>query len=114
MIRLPPYHPEPNAIELIWAGVKNWVAANNVTFKIEDVKQLAQHKFDSISVEDWKKRCENIKKHEQEFIGNQSNLENTVESFIIKLGAESSIDEASSSDGSSEKSEDSMSGVEEL
>lgn len=55
MIRLPPYHPEPNAIELIWAEVKNWVAANYVTFKIQDVKQLAQRKFDNISVEDWKK-----------------------------------------------------------
>lgn len=55
VLRLPPYHREPNAIELIWADVKNWVAANNVTFKIEDVKQLAQRKFDNISVEDWKK-----------------------------------------------------------
>lgn len=103
------YHPELNAIELIWAEVKKWVAANNVTFKIEDVKQLAQRKFDRISVEDWKKRCENVKKHEQEFIGNQSNLENTVESFIINLGAESS-----SSYECSKKSEDSMSGVKEL
>lgn len=68
----------------------------------------------NISVEDWKKRCENVKKHEQEFIGNQSNLENTIESLIIDLGAESSDDEASSSDECNEKSKDSMSGVEEL
>lgn len=58
--------------------------------------------------------CENVKKHEQEFIGNQSNLENTVESFIIDLGAESSDDEAGSSDECSKKCEDFMSGVEEL
>lgn len=85
-----------------------------MTFKIEDVKQLAQRKFDNISVEDWKKRCENVKKHEQEFIGNQSNLENTVESLIIDLGAESSDDEASSSHECSEKSENSMSRLEKL
>lgn len=115
VLRLPPYHPELNAIELIWADVKNWVAANNVTFKIADVKQLAQTKFENISVEDWKRKCENVKRHEQEFLGNQHNLDDCVESFIIDLGADSSDDEAGFSDEGSEQSEDSvMSGVEEL
>lgn len=60
------------------------------------------------------KKCENVKKHEQEFLGNQRNLEDSVESFIIDLGAESSDDEDSLSDECSEQSEDYMSGVEEL
>lgn len=117
VLRLPPYHPELNAIELIWADVKNWVAANNVTFNISDVKQLAQLKFENISAEDWRKKCENVKKHEQEFLGNQRNLESSVESFIIDLGADSSDeDENSSSDErcSEQSDEDYMSGVEEL
>jgi hypothetical protein len=32
VLRLPPYHPELNPIELIWVLVKNYVAAHNVTF----------------------------------------------------------------------------------
>jgi hypothetical protein len=32
VLRLPPYHPEMNPIELIWATVKKWVADRNVTF----------------------------------------------------------------------------------
>jgi transposase len=45
LLRLPPYHPELNAIEKIWALVKNWVAANNVSFKLDDVEQLARTRF---------------------------------------------------------------------
>jgi transposase len=37
ILLLPPYHPELNPIELIWATVKNWVAQNNTTFKMDDV-----------------------------------------------------------------------------
>lgn len=117
VLRLPPYHPELNAIELIWADVKNWVATNNVTFKIADVKQLAQHKFENISAEDWRKKCDNVKKHEQEFLGNQINLENAVESCVIDLGVDSSEEDEDSSidDQCSEQSgEEYMSGVEEL
>ncbi|KAJ4445927.1 hypothetical protein ANN_12613 [Periplaneta americana] len=51
-IRLPPYHPELNAIEKIWGIVKNWVAQNNVTFKLDDVRRLAEETFSSITKEE--------------------------------------------------------------
>jgi hypothetical protein len=35
-LRLPPYHPELNLIEKMWAMVKNWVAMKNVTFHLQD------------------------------------------------------------------------------
>jgi hypothetical protein len=41
-LRLPPYHPEPNTIEKMWAMVKIWVAMTNVTFQLEDVRKLAK------------------------------------------------------------------------
>jgi transposase len=34
VLRLPPYHPELNPIEKIWALVKNYVETYNVTFKL--------------------------------------------------------------------------------
>jgi transposase len=42
VLRLPPYHPDLNPIELIWANVKQWVAGKNTTFKIKDVEQLCR------------------------------------------------------------------------
>jgi transposase len=30
VLRLPPYHPDLNRIELIWADVKQWVGKKNI------------------------------------------------------------------------------------
>lgn len=101
----PPYHPLQNAIELIWAEVKNWVAAHNVTFKFKGVERFTRHKFEKITVIDWCKKCENIRNC-NENLGNQAYLEDAVDSFIINLGVEANDDEDSDSGI--------MSGVEEL
>ncbi|KAJ4445134.1 hypothetical protein ANN_06935 [Periplaneta americana] len=42
VVRLPPYHCNFSAIELIWAQVKNDVAKHNVTFRLNDVTFLFQ------------------------------------------------------------------------
>jgi transposase len=39
ILRLPPYNPELNPIEKIWALVKNWVALHNVTFRTDSIMQ---------------------------------------------------------------------------
>ena len=38
VLRLPPYHADLNAIELIWANMKGYVARHNLSFKMIDVK----------------------------------------------------------------------------
>jgi transposase len=48
VIRLPPYHCELNPIELVWSQVKGYVARNNTTFKMEDVRRLVYEAFDKI------------------------------------------------------------------
>jgi transposase len=40
VIRTPVRHCELNKIELIWAQVKGFVAKNNTTFRLKDVKEL--------------------------------------------------------------------------
>ena len=40
VLRLPPYHCELNAIELIWADKKNFVARENKEMTIEHVETL--------------------------------------------------------------------------
>jgi transposase len=37
VFRLPPYHPNFNAIENIWGNVKQWLGQHSVTFKLDDV-----------------------------------------------------------------------------
>ncbi|XP_025406955.1 uncharacterized protein LOC112680933 [Sipha flava] len=55
VIRLPPYHCQYNAIELIWAQVKNEVPKKNNTFKMVDIERLTHEALDSVTVQDWEK-----------------------------------------------------------
>jgi len=55
VIRLPPYHCQYNAIELIWAQVKNEIAKKNNTFKMADIERLTHEALDSVTVQDWEK-----------------------------------------------------------
>lgn len=58
VVRLPPYHCDLNPIELIWANVKQKVAAHNLGSR--DVKQLAEEAFNSITPETWKNCCNHV------------------------------------------------------
>ena len=40
VLRTPVRHCELNPIELIWVQVKGFVAENNTTFRLKDVKEL--------------------------------------------------------------------------
>lgn len=112
VLRLPAYHPELNPIELIWADVKNWVAARNVTFLHDDVIKLCTQKFNSIGPEQWKPKIDHCLEIEVEYRNQQGVLENAIDSFIIDLGENSETSEGSDIDDSS--TEEDLSGVEEL
>lgn len=104
ILRLPPYHPDLNVIELIWADVKNFVAKRNVSCKFEEMKALAEQKFLSMGAEDWKNKCEHVKKIENEYASREPVIDNLIESFIVSLNSDSESSEHS----------DFLSGVEEL
>jgi hypothetical protein len=44
-----PFDNELNPIELIWAHVKGFVAKNNTTFRLKDVKELTYAAFGTIT-----------------------------------------------------------------
>jgi transposase len=54
VLRLPPYHPDLNPIEMIWSQVKQWLARINITFKTEDVKLLCEQKFSEMGEREWR------------------------------------------------------------
>lgn len=108
VLRLPPYHPDLNPIELIWGEIKNFVASKNTTFNFSQVQSIAEEKIASMGPEDWKRKCEHVVKVEDEYLKNEGAIDTVLESFVISLGSESEMD------SSADDSEDGMSGIEEL
>ena len=93
VLRLPPYHPELNPIENIWATVKNWVASHNTTFKLCDVEALARQKFSQMGSADWKNICERVVKLEQKLYSDEHNMDSNLESLQFIVNTESSDDD---------------------
>lgn len=97
-LRLPPYHPELNPIEKIWANVKNWVAARNVTFKLQDVRNLAIQKFDSITAAEWSAVCDHVDKIVNEYVERENAIDEALESLQFKVNTNDSDDSNESSE----------------
>ena len=62
VIQLPPYHCDLNAIELIWADEKNYVARENRGMTLKSVEALFRERRSQITAEKCKKCIEHIKK----------------------------------------------------
>jgi hypothetical protein len=61
-LRLPPYHPDLNPIELVW-GEKGEVAHQNISSSSLEHKELLLRKlFSEYLHEKWKKCCEHVRK----------------------------------------------------
>ena len=70
-LRLPPYHPQLNPIELVWAEIKRLVAINNTTFNIKEIEISTRKAISSIDKAFWNK-CENhVKKIEEGYFKNE-------------------------------------------
>lgn len=54
VLRLPPYHCELNPTELSWSKVKGYVKNRNITFKLNDVKQLMIEGVETVTAENWR------------------------------------------------------------
>lgn len=92
VLRLPPYHPDLNPIEMIWAQVKGYVAQRNTTFRLDNAMELASEKINMLTDVDWKKVCEHVIQIEDAYAKNDHILDNITEQFIIEV-SDSSDDE---------------------
>jgi hypothetical protein len=68
------YHPELDPIEKIWVLVKNWVAAQNVSFKTKEVEKLTKERFEAVTAEDWSKICEHVDNIVAEYLQKEHNV----------------------------------------
>lgn len=108
VLRLPPYHPDLNPIELIWAEVKDYVATHNTTFKMGDVQKLCDEKFSAMGPESWIPKCNHVKTTEEEYLKKEVAIDLMTEdaSFVININSDSEKDSYSE--------DEAMSGVEEF
>ncbi|KAM7311876.1 uncharacterized protein ISCGN_008783 [Ixodes scapularis] len=67
VVRLPPYHCEFNPIELIWAQIKNRVAARNTMFKIGDVERLLKEEAEQVTASNWCNAVRHVVEAEESF-----------------------------------------------
>ena len=113
VIRLPPYHCHLNAIELIWAQVKGYVAENNKMFTLKEVERLTKDGFNRITAERWEQVVDHTKKVIIDAWNNEGLMEEAVEEMIISVGdSSSSEDDNCSEDDNSD--DDPMEGIREL
>jgi hypothetical protein len=97
VLRLPPYHPDLNPIEMIWLQINEWVASRNVKFKTEKVKLLCEQKFCEMEEREWRPVCDHVKRIEKEYLETEGIIEVEVDRLIISLRGSAS-DSSDSSD----------------
>lgn len=95
VLRLPPYHCELNPIELIWAQVKGYVAQNNTSFKLNEIKKLLNEAITKVDSSKW----QNCIRHVVEVVEPKMNLmdrnmETMQERLVINLEDDSSDSES--------------------
>jgi transposase len=67
ILHLPPHYLDLNTKQLLWATIKDWIAVNNTTPKLDDVTHLTKEGSASIALENWSSRCHHIVKAEAKY-----------------------------------------------
>lgn len=98
-LRLPPYHPDLNPIELVWGDIKGEVARHVIGSSLQQKEQLLKKLFNEYSREKWNKCCEHVKKIENKYCEQECSVDSEVNNIIISLssGYDASSDTSSSS-----------------
>ena len=104
-IRLPPYHAELNAIELIWSNLKGFVGRRNLEFKKAKVETLTQEGIESIGEKEWSACCKHVMDIEQEFWRRDIAVEEEVDRVIIYVDSDSDVSDSEDTDTASEGNE---------
>jgi len=83
VLRLPPFHPDLNPTKQIWGIVKTRIAAKNVTFKLQDVQQMAKQNFAAVAMEEWAAVCRHDEAVEEEYMSREHEMDSVMERITI-------------------------------
>lgn len=103
VIRTPVRHWIFNAIEEIWAQVKDYVAVHNRTFRLPDVEKLVPEAFDNVTVDNWKAAVRSARKKESFYWEADGLRFSEVQPVVVNL----SDSDDSDTDGESDSESDS-------
>ncbi|XP_061728124.1 uncharacterized protein LOC133533183 [Cydia pomonella] len=98
VLKLPPYHCDLNAIELIWSLTKRKIASRNVGLPGSDTENLIRECFAMITPEDWKKCTDHVINVERKYKSKDNITDTELAPFIIEV-RESDNDSDSSLSG---------------
>lgn len=104
IIRLPPYHPDLNPIEMIWSQVKQYIAKQNHNGSIKKIAEVCKQKMESMGNSEWGAVCANVKKLETEMWKNESYMDIEMDKLIVTYGEDTTDD----SDTSTEDEDDDL------
>lgn len=102
MLRLPPYHCELNPIELVWAQIKKYVAKNNTTYKLPDVRHHLEEGIKCVISAHWKACVEHVKKAEDKLWELDNIIENMEEVTPLIVNLQDDSESSDESDLASE------------
>ncbi|XP_075977865.1 uncharacterized protein LOC142977677 [Anticarsia gemmatalis] len=86
VLRLPPYHCDLNAIELVWSLAKRKVASKNIALTTLQLENLIKESFENVTPEDWKKMTDHVIHVENKYKQRDRIVEENLDSFIISVG----------------------------
>lgn len=95
VLRLPPYHPDLNPIELVWGDVKEQLAREHVDSTLTQKEKLLETLFSNYTTDKWQKCDDDVMKIEDQYYNNDKMFDDAVDNMTI--GAIDS-DESSSSE----------------
>ncbi len=89
VLRLPAYHCDLNAIEMLWTQMKKYIVKNNTCHLIQFIENLIHQSFNDLSPELWRKYIEHLDKVGDEYWNSDNMVDTMINELIIDFDSES-------------------------
>lgn len=83
VLRLPPYHPDLNPIELVWGDIKGELARTAIDSNLEKKKEVLNSLFTNYSAEKWRKCDDHVIKNEEEYYRTDRVFDNEIDRLVF-------------------------------